>query len=195
MIAVIHVGNTAADFDGWANIGWDEPGGAGVAGLVRLANAQRMHVGENLLTALLYGGVFARHPQLTVMLEEMRVGWLPFFVHNTERQARPSFALGEWPWETGGGDMLRRNVRFTPLPGFGDADALDVLRALPEMCVFSSDFPHMEGNADPIALYGDALDELDDDLRASFLGGNVTECFARTGDPLPEVRRGRAAPA
>lgn len=194
MVAVIHVGNTAADFDGWANIGWDDPDGAGVAGLVRLANTQRTHVGENLLTALLYGGVFARHPALTVVLEEMRVGWLPFFVHNTERQCLSSFALGDWPWQASGGDMLRRNVRFTPLPGFGDTDALDVLRALPEMCVFSSDFPHMEGNADPIALYGDALDALDDDLRTSFLGQNMLECFARTGDPLPDASRG-AAPA
>jgi predicted TIM-barrel fold metal-dependent hydrolase len=193
MVAVIHVGNTAADFDGWADVGWDEPGGAGIAGLVRLANTQRTHVGENVLTALLYGGVFARHPALTVVLEEMRVGWLPFFVHNTERQCRSSFALGEWPWETSGGDMLRRNVRFTPLPGFGDTDALDVLHALPEMCVFSSDFPHMEGNADPIALYGDALDALDGDLRTSFLGQNMLECFARTGDPLPDLSR-EAAP-
>lgn len=195
MIAVIHVGNTAADFDGWANIGWDHPSGAGVGGLTRLANTQRTHVGENLLTALLYGGVFARHPDLTVLLEEMRVGWLPFFVHNTERQCASSLALGEWPWETSGGEMLRRNVRFTPLPGFGDADALDVLCALPEMCVFSSDFPHMEGNANPIALYGDTLDELDNTLRASFLGANMIECFARTGDPLSDAASAQARPA
>ena len=48
--------------------------------------------------------------------------------------------------------MLRRNVRTTPLPGFGDTDALDVLAQLPEMCVFSSDFPHQEGNAEPIEV-------------------------------------------
>jgi hypothetical protein len=62
------------------------------------------------------------------------------------------------------------------------------------MCVFSSDFPHIEGNSDPIALYGDKLDELDDTLRASFLGANMIECFARTGDPLPDVTSA-AAPA
>ena len=62
MIAVIHVGNTATDFNGWADIGWDEPGGAGVEGLVRLANTQRVHAAQNLLVGMLYGGVFARHP-------------------------------------------------------------------------------------------------------------------------------------
>jgi predicted TIM-barrel fold metal-dependent hydrolase len=184
MLAVIHVGNTASDFDGWADIGWNRPGGAGVEGLARLANTQRIHAAQNLISALLYGGVFARHPTLTVLLAEMRVGWVPPFVDMLGAQAESSFVLGDWPWEPSGAEMLRRNVRVTPLPGFGDRDALDVLATLPEMCVFSSDYPHHEGNADPIELYRPALDDLDAELRASFLGENMAECFARTGDPL-----------
>jgi predicted TIM-barrel fold metal-dependent hydrolase len=184
MVAVIHVGNTAADFEGWADIGWDEDGGAGVAGLVRLANTQRIHAAQNLLSGLLYGGVFARHPDVTVLLEEMRIGWVPWFVEMLDRQSRSSAALGDWPWELSGGDMLRRNVRTTPLPGFGDSDAFEVLAQLPEMCVFSSDFPHQEGNAEPIALYQPRLDSLDDAVRASFMGENMQQCFARMGDPL-----------
>jgi predicted TIM-barrel fold metal-dependent hydrolase len=184
MAAVIHVGNTAADFEGWANIGWNRPDGAGIAGLVRLANTQRTHAAQNLLSALLYGGVFARHPDITVLLEEMRVNWVPPFLATLERQSMSSPALGEWPWEISGGDMLRRNVRITPLPGFGDADALDVLAQLPGMVVFSSDYPHHEGNAEPLALYRPGLDALDASLRASFLGDSMTECYARTGDPL-----------
>jgi hypothetical protein len=101
-----------------------------------------------------------------------------------EQQARSSLAMGDWPWQTPAGEMLRRGVRVTPLPGFGDGDALDVLRALPEMCVFSSDYPHQEGNADPINLYRPGLDALDPELRTSFLGGNMAACYARTGDPL-----------
>ncbi|MEO5841224.1 MAG: amidohydrolase family protein [Acidimicrobiales bacterium] len=184
MVAVIHVGNTAADFSGWADIGWDLEGGAGVAGLVRLANTQRVHAAQNLLSGLLYGGVFARHPDVTVMLEEMRVGWVPWFVEMLDRQSRSSAALGEWPWERSGGDMLRRNVRITPLPGFGDSDALDVLAQLPEMCVFSSDFPHQEGNADPVELYRPGLDDLDEELRVAFMGSTMHHCFARMGDAL-----------
>ncbi len=184
MLAVIHVGNTASDFTGWADIGSNLPGGAGVAGLTRLANTQRTHAAQNLLSALLYGGVFARHPTLTVMLEEMRVSWVPPFLQMLERQSMSSPALGDWPWEVSGGDMLRRGVRVTPLPGFGDVDALDVLAELPETVVWSSDYPHQEGNADPINLYRPALDDLDVDLRASFMGANVQQCFARMGEPL-----------
>lgn len=185
MIAIIHVGNTGADFDGWADIGWDEPGGAGVAGLTRLANTQRWHAAQNLISAMLYGGVFARHPNLTVVLAELRINWVPAFLDTLAAQSEPSFILGDWPWETSGAEMLRRNVRVTPLPGFGDVRALDHLRERPETFVFSSDYPHHEGNADPIVLYGRDLEELDDDLRASFLGKNIEECFARMGDPLP----------
>jgi predicted TIM-barrel fold metal-dependent hydrolase len=185
MVAVIHVGNTSADFEGWADIGWRAPRGAGIGGLVRLANTQRVHAAQNLLAALLYGGVFARHPALTVLLEEMRVDWVPAFLSTLERQALPSPALGDWPWPVSGGEMLRRGVRLTPLPGFGDDDALGTARALPGMVVFSSDYPHMEGNAEPIELYRPELDDLDPTIRASFLGGSMEDCFARTGDPLP----------
>ena len=184
MVAVIHVGNTVADFSGWADIGWDQPGSGGPRALTRLANSKRIHVAQDMLVSLLYGGVFARHPDLTVMLEEMKIGWLPWFVESTSRQALPSPALGDWPYEVSGGDMLRRNVRITPLPGFGDSDALDVLLQLPEMCLFSSDYPHQEGNADPINLYSAALDKVEDDVRTSFLGANAADCFARMGDPI-----------
>lgn len=184
MVAVIHVGNTNADFTGWADIGWDAPGGGGVAALTRLANTQRSHVAQNLLVSMLYGGVFHRHPQLTVLIEEMKINWLPSFVATCERQAMSNPALGEWPYEASGAEMLRRNVKATPLPGFGDVEALDTLDALPEMIVFSSDYPHQEGNVDPINLYGERLQVMDGELQQAFLGSTMAECFARTGDPL-----------
>ena len=85
---------------------------------------------------------------------------------------------------TVGEEMLLQNVKVTPLPGLGDVDALEVVAALPEMCAFSSDYPHQEGNVEPIKLYGEGLDDLDANVRQRFLGGNVIDSFARTGDPL-----------
>lgn len=185
MVAIIHVGNTAADFDGWADIGCGLPGGAGVPGLLRLANTQRVHAAQNLLAALLYGGVFARHPSLTVLLAEMRVNWVPPFLETLGGQSESSSILGDWPWDCSGAEMLQRNVRVTPLPGFGDVGALRYLAVLPDTLVFSSDYPHREGNADPIALYEPELEALDPELRASFLGRNIEQCFERIADPLP----------
>ena len=59
-----------------------------------------------------------------------------------------------------------------------------MIAALPEMAMFSSDYPHHEGNADPINLYGAALDDLPATTRDRFLGANAVDAFARIGDPL-----------
>ena len=186
MFAVIHVGNTASDFEGWADIGWNTEGGAGVAGLVRLANTQRVQAAQNLLCALLYGGVFARHPTLTVLLAEMRVGWVPPFVSTLDAQSRSSAVLGDWPWDVRVPTCCGATCGSHRSPGFGDTDALEVLAALPEMCVFSSDYPHQEGNARADrALPAGASTSSTIRLRSWFLGGNVEACFVRMGDPLP----------
>jgi hypothetical protein len=92
--------------------------------------------------------------------------------------------MGDWPFELSGEEFLRRNVRFTPLPGFNEGKALDVVEVLPEMAMFSSDYPHQEGNADPINVYGDALQALDPITRDLFMGGNAADAYARMGDPL-----------
>ena len=84
----------------------DLPGGAGVTALTRLANTQRTHVVQNLLVSLLYGGVFHRHPNLTVILEEVKAGWLPSFFDMCERQSLPSPGLGDWPFEVKPRDPL-----------------------------------------------------------------------------------------
>ena len=153
MVAVVHIGNTAPDFTGWADIGWELPDSAGDPGSDAAGeHPTRPRRTEHLVRAALRRSV-RRHPTLTVLLEEMRVNWIPPFVDTLSRQSLSSPILGDWPYDVAGGDMLRRNVRVTPLPGLGDTDALEFLAVLPEMCVFSSDFPHQEGNAEPIDLY------------------------------------------
>jgi predicted TIM-barrel fold metal-dependent hydrolase len=183
MIAILHIGNTPARFDGgWGNAGWELPNGTGLGGFFRFANSFRHQAAEMMLGAMLYGGVFGRHPNLTILTEELGVAWIPFFVRRCEMLA----AAGPWPFELSPPEMLRRNVRATPLIGLGDTDALTkTFRELPEMLVFSSDYPHGEGNVDPIALYEPELSALDADLRDRFLGENMLDCFARMGDPLP----------
>ncbi len=184
MVASIHVGNLHSGFDRWARVGWDQPGGAGPTALTRLANTQNIHMAQNILVSMLYGGVFHRHPDLTVMLEEVRIGWLPAWVTMISRQSMSNPGLGDWPFPVSGAEMVHRNIKATPLPGFGDSEALDVLAELPDMCLFSSDYPHQEGNPDPINLYGESLVHLEPHLRDAFLGTTASDVFARTGDPL-----------
>jgi predicted TIM-barrel fold metal-dependent hydrolase len=184
MVAILHIGNTPSHFEGgWGNVQWDMPGGTGLGGFFRFANSLRHQPAEMMLAAMTYGGVFGRHPNLTVITEELGVAWLPYFITRCDALG----AAGPWAFETTPGEMVRRNVRATPLLGLGDPNVAEgLLQQFPDTFVFSSDYPHGEGNPDPLNLYEPALSLLDESLRASFLGGNMADCFARMGDPLSE---------
>jgi predicted TIM-barrel fold metal-dependent hydrolase len=184
MVAILHVGNTPARFEGgWGNAGWELSAGTGLGGFFRFANSMRHQAAEMMLAAMTYGGVFGRHPQLTVITEELGVAWIPYFIERCDSLE----IAGPWPFEATPSEMARRNVRATPLLGLGDCNVAEgLIQQFPDSFVFSSDYPHGEGNVDPIKLYGGALASLDSTLRSSFLGGNMAECFSRMGDALPE---------
>ncbi len=55
---------------------------------------------------------------------------------------------------------------------------------VPGVAVFSSDYPHYEGNPDPLAFYDGELSLLDEATRAQFLGGAIADAYARMGDPV-----------
>ena len=184
-VGILHIGNTPAHFDeGWADAGWDDPGGGGPAGLLRFANSQRTQAAQMFLAALLFGGTFTRHPALTIVLCELWASWLPWFVSRMEMLGDANGALGDWPHAESPGAIVRRHVKASPLPGLHD-DGMAAIREVPDMLVFSSDFPHNEGSAEPIAVYGGALAALDPATRDAFMGGTVAEVYEQLGDPLP----------
>ncbi len=109
------------------------------------------------LAALIIDGVMDRFPRLRFGVIELGASWLPgwmksmdsahmAFFKNEERlhklSARPS-------------DIVRRQVRVTPYP-HEDAGWL-IRQAGPETCLFSSDFPHVEGGRNPLKRFGDSL--------------------------------------
>jgi predicted TIM-barrel fold metal-dependent hydrolase len=183
MVAILHVGNAPVRVtDGWANVGWNQPGGGGPFGFFRLAAGMSHQDAELMLASMVYGGVFGRHPNLTVITEELGIDWLPYLVRRIDRLSM----AGPWPYDHTPSEMVRRNVRATPLAGLGDPNPLtSELVEISEMLVFSSDYPHGEGNGDPIALLEPSLKQLTTQGRAAFLGGTMADCFARMGDPLP----------
>ncbi|ADP82183.1 amidohydrolase family protein [Pseudofrankia inefficax] len=182
MVAILHVGNAPANFDGgWGNAGWLDPTSTGAGGFFAFANSVRHHAAEKMLAAMLFGGVFGRHPNLTVLCEELQNSWFPSFV---DRITGLGHRTPGWPFGRSAGEMLRHNVRSAPLVGMGDLNIAQLLASYPEMMVFSSDYPHGEGNADPITLISDELQEFPEDVRSRFLGENIAEVFTRMGDPV-----------
>jgi hypothetical protein len=69
-------------------------------------------------------------------------------------------------------EYLRRQVRVTPLPA--SQPLVPVMHQVPpELLCFSTDYPHVEGASDAVALCSRQLSEagFGDDVRAGFFGG------------------------
>jgi hypothetical protein len=58
------------------------------------------------------------------------------------------------------------------------------MEQLPGVAVFSSDYPHFEGNPDPLTHYDAELAAVDESTRDRFFGGSIADAYARMGDPM-----------
>jgi predicted TIM-barrel fold metal-dependent hydrolase len=133
------------------------------------------------LAAMIIDGVMDRFPRLKFGAIELGASWLPgwmktmdsahlAFFKNEERlhrlSAKPS-------------DIVRRQVRVTPYP-HEDAGWL-IREAGPETCLFSSDFPHVEGGRNPLKRFGDSLAGTAPDAQNRFYAENFIDLM---GDGL-----------
>jgi predicted TIM-barrel fold metal-dependent hydrolase len=115
------------------------------------------HSVELTLAAMIFDGVLDRFPKLKFGAIELGASWVPgwmrnmdsaaiAFVKNEERLQKLSMKPSEF---------VRRQVRVTPYP---HEDAGWIIRnSADEVCLFSSDFPHVEGGRNPLKRFGDSL--------------------------------------
>ena len=182
MAAFAHVGFARERINpGWANNGSDSLLTFNMLNFIANQTGPQL-----LLAAMVLDGVFARHPKLTVVVEEVGIDWLPHLTSALDAsigrkpavlvddEYRPSnlaegstYTLPLAPVE-----YLRRQVRVTPLPALQPLDPV-IRQVPPEMLCFSTDYPHVEGASDAVALCSRQLDlaGVDDDVRAGFFGG------------------------
>jgi len=194
MAAMLHTGFERMSFDpGWSNMEADPT-------LLRQFGSGYKHVTAMMnINAMVWSGLFERHPTLTLMVAELGIGWLPYFINDIDGRVEPTaqLFLGEYKLPMKPSDYVRRNVRATPLDASSD-NPLDVLmQQLPDdMLLFSSDFPHFEGHVAPKEFYDRFFKTFAGRLRPGyrdgFMGGNAAAIYERMGDPLtlPEAVRG-----
>jgi predicted TIM-barrel fold metal-dependent hydrolase len=180
MVPLVHVGLSPAIYHpAWANT--DDPA------LIRVISVlQPYQQALVFLNAMVLGGVFERHPKLTVVFAEHGIDWITPATFRMDALAMPGLSpllLGEYRLPLSPGDYVRRNVRVTPLP-VPHESPVATLDLLPEIPVFSSDYPHFEGSGDPMGHYATELAPVPAEKKASFLGDNIAGCFARMGDPI-----------
>ena len=180
MVPIVHVGLSPAIYHpAWANT--EDP--AIIRVISVLQPAQQAQV---FLNAMVIGGVFERHPTLTIVFAEHGIDWITPSTFRMDALASPGLSpllVGDYKLPLSPAEYVRRNIRVTPLPVAHELPNA-TLEFLPEIPVFSSDYPHFEGNGDPRAHYEKELAPLSSEAKASFLGDNIAECFARMGDPI-----------
>jgi uncharacterized protein len=170
---LFHVGGGRAGMHpGWANNGGD------LSAFYTLANLSRRLVPQLALGAMIFGGVLERYPRLAVIVQELGIDWLPDFLETIDREAdnsRPRmlsfapYALSLKPSE-----YMQRQVRVSVVH---QQDLLrPTIERVPEgIIVFSSDFPHIEGSQNAVALYDAQMEGLSQSARESFFGKSVAD--------------------
>lgn len=145
---------------------------------------------ESALLSLLSEGVFEECPNLTIVLAESGVAWLPSFIWRANKTWRGVRA--EVPWaKRAPGDVVRRHVRLTTAPLDLPDDPGRVQRflaqlAADDMLLFATDYPHcqFDGTA--------ALpDHLSPTLREQITTRNPLRTYPRLAEA--PLRRGEAA--
>jgi uncharacterized protein len=137
------------------------------------------------VATLVLDGVLDRFPRLKFGVIEQGASWLPGFMRNLDA-AFVAFRKNETRLQrlsARPSEILRRQVRVTPYP-HEDAGWI-VQQAGPEMCLFSSDYPHVEGGRHPLNRFDASLEQVDEDARRRFYFDNFVDLM---GDVL--VRRG-----
>jgi predicted TIM-barrel fold metal-dependent hydrolase len=112
------------------------------------------------LATMIFDGVFERFPDLRVGVIEQGAIWVPSwmrqmdaafdaFSRHEERLRRLSMRPS---------DYVRRQLRFTPYPTEDVAWIIE--QAGDEVCLFSSDYPHVEGGRRPVERFEASLGKL-----------------------------------
>ncbi len=110
------------------------------------------------LSALIIDGVLMRHPKLRVGAIEVGASWLPGLMHMLD-SAHTAFGRNEvrlQELDLLPSEYIARQVRATPYPH--ENTGWVVQQTGPNVCMFSSDFPHVEGGRNPLGRFERSFD-------------------------------------
>ncbi len=127
------------------------------------------------LATLIFDGVFDRFPRLKWGAIELGAAWVPGWMRAMDSAAHAFMrnetrlrALSARPSE-----IVRRQLRVTPYPH--EDSGWIVANAGEEVCLFSSDYPHVEGGRHPLKRFDEALQGLPQQARQRFFHHNFVD--------------------
>jgi uncharacterized protein len=127
------------------------------------------------LGTMIIDGILDRFPRLKVGVIEQGASWLPGLMRTLDSAAE-AFAKNEErlrDLELRPSEYIRRQVRVTPYP-HEDAGWI-VEQAGEEICMFSSDYPHVEGGRNPLGRFERSLAGLSPQARQRFYCDNFVD--------------------
>ena len=127
---------------------------------------------QQALSSLIFDGVFERFPRLMFGVIELGAVWLPGYLRQLE-SAFDAFSRHEERLQKLSlrpSDYLRRQVRVTPYPT--EPTGWIIEQAGAELCMFSTDYPHVEGGRNPFGRFESSVSELSEASKDQFYRGN-----------------------
>jgi len=176
---VLHVGGSPLQaLKSWSNNGRaavkDWMGGGEN---VRTKDAALMHQPpETFVSMLILDGVFARHPKLRGAAVELGAGWVPEMLRRLDSITRIYSRVDESVrFDRTPSEQITQQMGFTPFP-HEPVGAL-IKDSNPDLYLFSSDYPHVEGGRDPIGKFEKALVDIDENAKTNFYSENFLRLF------------------
>ncbi len=129
---------------------------------------------ETFLSAMVLDGIFEKFPRLRGGCIEQGalwiVPWLKRLDISQETFVRTEPAL-RLPMKAS--DYVRRQLKFTPYPH--EPVGWIIEQAGPELCLFSSDYPHIEGGRNPLKRFENSTVGIDEAAKHRFYTTNFAE--------------------
>jgi predicted TIM-barrel fold metal-dependent hydrolase len=127
------------------------------------------------LATMIFDGVLDRFPDLKFGVIEQGASWLPSWMRFME-SAFDAFRKREERLQNLSlrpSEFVRRQIRATPYPA--EDVGWTIRNAGEEVCLFSSDYPHVEGGRNPIKRFEESLVDLDDAAKDRFYVDNFVD--------------------
>lgn len=140
------------------------------------------------MTALIIDGVLDRFPNLKFGVIEDGASWVPGWMRNMD-SAHQAFYKNEERLQKMSmkpSDFVKRQVRVTPYPH--EDTGWVIQNTSDEICLFSSDYPHVEGGRNPIKRFETSMDNagISDAARTRFYSENFIDLMG--AGLAPELR-------
>jgi predicted TIM-barrel fold metal-dependent hydrolase len=137
------------------------------------------------IATMLFDGVFDRFPRLRIGVIEQGAIWVPSWMRQME-SAFEAFVKHEErvrALELRPSEYVRRSMTFTPYPT--EDVGWIVEQAGPEVVMFNSDYPHVEGGRRPIERFERSLGDAPESVRQAFYGDNFIRMMGAGAARVP----------